>query len=229
MSARAPGLLTADALGDAAHQHLHSHSRDTANPIAAARRVMFVICWPYETHHETMIIYSTLTPSHFFTARSEPDASGALAAAQRLDEESVPHTTGPSSSNGDDKGGGSGGGAAGGGKDAKWRLRGDEALDELHERYAELRKDHSRLKAQNALLKTGVLDEREKVKSLEAGIEERDRELRRLRAEQDKLLMLNVSYKARIDKLRAELEDESKAKAASGSAWCVPSQELICC
>jgi chromosome segregation ATPase len=60
---------------------------------------------------------------------------------------------------------------------------------------------------------------REKVKSLEAGIEERDRELRRLRAEQDKLNMLNNSYKARIDKLRSELEEESKSKAQQGSAW----------
>jgi chromosome segregation ATPase len=104
------------------------------------------------------------------------------------------------------------------------------------ERFADLRKDHARIKSQNALLKTGVLDEREKVKTLEAGIEERDRELRRLRADADKLTMLNVSYKARIDKLKTELEDDSKSKAQSGSAWDVlmlsssgpnPQQQLV--
>jgi hypothetical protein len=91
----------------------------------------------------------------------------------------------------------------------KWRLSGTETLHELREKYEIMRKDHSRIKGQNALLKKAVLDERDKVKAMESTADERERELRRLKAEVDKLNMLVTSSKARIEKLKRELDDDS--------------------
>jgi hypothetical protein len=75
------------------------------------------------------------------------------------------------------------------------------------------------IKGQNTLLKKAVLDERDKVKGMESTADERERELRRLKAEVDKLNMLATSSKARIEKLKRELEDDSKQGTQSGSAW----------
>lgn len=59
------------------------------------------------------------------------------------------------------------------------------------------------------MLKKAVLDERDKIRAMESVADERERELRRLKADVDKLNMLAVSSKARIEKLKKELDDDS--------------------
>ncbi|XP_074920519.1 protein phosphatase 1 regulatory subunit 21 [Chelonoidis abingdonii] len=99
---------------------------------------------------------------------------------------------------------------------------------ELQGKYQKLAQEYSKLRAQNQVLKKGVVDEQANSASLKEQLKMKDQSLRKLQQEMDSLTFRNQQLAKRVELLQDELalsEARGKKNKKSGDSSCQLSQE----
>ncbi|KAL8185145.1 UNVERIFIED_CONTAM: hypothetical protein K2H54_041419, partial [Gekko kuhli] len=102
------------------------------------------------------------------------------------------------------------------------------AAAELQGKYQKLAQEYSKLRAQNQVLKKGVVDEQANSASLKEQLKMKDQSLRKLQQEMDSLAFRNQQLAKRVELLQDELalsESKGKKNKKSGEALSQLSQE----
>ncbi|XP_061481633.1 protein phosphatase 1 regulatory subunit 21 [Rhineura floridana] len=102
------------------------------------------------------------------------------------------------------------------------------AAAELQGKYQKLAQEYSKLRAQNHVLKKGVVDEQANSASLKEQLKMKDQSLRKLQQEMDSLTFRNQQLAKRVELLQDELvisESKGKKNKKSGEPACQLSQE----
>ncbi|XP_071383507.1 protein phosphatase 1 regulatory subunit 21 isoform X4 [Centroberyx affinis] len=83
---------------------------------------------------------------------------------------------------------------------------------DLQAKYSKLAQEYSKLRAQNQVLKKGVVDEQASSASLKEQLKQRDQSLRKVEQEMDSLSFRNQQLAKRVELLQEELAAEAKGK-----------------